>query len=292
MVSNCNVMVNFDRELEFTNALETDYLKLLYYDLPPMSSDYRSYENNRLCTILDGYKHLTVNDATKFTYTNRQFIMLPPHSTVHMDIDVPTKALVIELNEDLLKKVIEKVSIDLNADFDSLKKDRFFLSDINSDLRGCLNKVTDISTAPKKKDKEFLLDLCAQELAYNLVQIKGIQQVINFDDNNPIHKALLYIQDNITQQISISHLAYYLNMSETNFCNSFKKIMGITPKEYITNLKMLEAKDLLRSRNVTDVAYDLGYENISHFISLFKNKYGITPKQYKGIGQASVTYKF
>ncbi len=292
MLANCNIMTKFDRNLELADRLETDYLKLLYYDLPPLSSDYKSYENNRLCTILEGQKHISVNNDKKITYNPRQFILLPPNSTVHMDIDVPTKALVLELNDELLKKVAEKISIDLGADYDKLKKDRFFLGDINNDLRNCLNRVTNILTAQDKNNKEFLLDLYAQELAYNLVQIKGIQQVINLEHNNPIHKALVYIQENIRHPISISQLAYYLNMSETNFCNSFKKVLGITPKEYITNLKMVLAKDMLKNQNVTEVAYDLGYENISHFISLFKNKYGITPKQFKCIGHTPVVYKY
>ena len=292
MLTSCNMMARFDRNLELADRLETDYLKLLYYDLPPMSSDYKSYENNRLCTILEGRKHISVNNEKQFTYTPREFILLPPHSTIHMDIDIPTKALVLELNDDLLKKISEKISIDIGADYDKLKKDKFFLGEINGDLRNCLNRVTDISTANNHKNKEFLLDLCAQELAYNLVQMKGIEQVIKLEHDNPIHKALTYIQSNITQPISISQLAYYLNMSETNFCNSFKKVLGVTPKEYITNLKMVLAKDMLKNQNVTEVAYDLGYENISHFISLFKAKYGITPKQYQSIGQASVVYKY
>ena len=142
------------------------------------------------------------------------------------------------------------------------------------------------------KNKKFLLDLYAQELVYHLINIKGVQQVINLEHDNPIYKAIKYIQENIMQPFSISHLASDLNMSETNFCNSFKKIMGITPKEYITNMKLTKAKDMLKSRNVTEVAFDLGYENISHFIALFKSKYGITPKQYKSIGNVPVVYKF
>jgi AraC-like DNA-binding protein len=73
-----------------------------------------------------------------------------------------------------------------------------------------------------------------------------------------------------------------------------KKVLllyGITPKEYITNQKLAQAKEMLKNQNVTEVAYDLGYENISHFIALFKAKYGITPKQYKSIGNVPVVYK-
>jgi AraC-like DNA-binding protein len=70
-------------------------------------------------------------------------------------------------------------------------------------------------------------------------------------------------------------------MSESNFCQYFKKITGVTPKEYLTDLKLSKAKDMIKHTSITDAAFDLGYENISYFISLFKNKYGMTPKQYK-----------
>lgn len=283
------MLTNFNRDLELVNGLETDYLKLLYYDLSPISCDYKSYEYSRLCTIIEGCKHVTVDKKTKLTYKPGQFILLPPHSNIHMDIDVPTKALVFELNGSLLKKVTEKVSVDIDANYDTLNENRFFLGDTRGELGRCLNQLSEISIKPDK-NKKFLLDLYAQELMYYLIQIKGVQQIINLEHDNPIHKSIKYIQDNFRQPISVSQLAYDVNMSETNFCNSFKKVMGITPKEYITNLKLTQAKYMLKNQNVTEVAFDLGYDNISHFIALFKNKYGITPKQFKSIGKVPVIY--
>ncbi|HEX2938120.1 MAG TPA: AraC family transcriptional regulator [Ruminiclostridium sp.] len=284
------MLTDFNRNLELLDSLESDYLKLLYYDLSPMNCDYKSYEYSRLCTIIEGYKNVSVNNGTGFTYKPGQFILMPPHSKIHMEIETPTKALVFELNENLLKAVTEKISVDMDADYDSLKENRVFLGNVNGELGNCLNRLTNVSKIIDK-NKEFLLDLYAQELVYNLVQIKGVQQIINLEHDNPIYKALKYIKENIKQPISISELAYSLNMSDTNFCNSFKKVMGITPKEYITNLKLTHAKELLKDQNVTEVAFDLGYENISHFIELFKKKYGITPKQFKSIGKTPVAYK-
>ena len=285
------MLTNFNRGLEMVDGLETDYLKLLYYDLSPISCEYKTYENSRLCTILEGYKHVSVNNDVEFTYRPGQFILLPPHSSIHMDIDTHTKALVFELNDELMKNVTEKISVDMDADSGELKEERFFLGSIDNNLGGCINKLNTVSTKPDKNQK-FLIDLYAQEMIYNLVQIKGIQQILNLERDNPVYKAIKYIQENIKQPISINQLAYELNMSDTNFCNSFKKIIGITPKEYITNLKLTHAKEMLKNQNVTEVAYDLGYENISHFIALFKIKYGITPKQYQSIGKAPVVYKY
>ena len=47
-----------------------------------------------------------------------------------------------------------------------------------------------------------------------------------------------------------------------------------------TNLKLHKAKEMLKYQSVTEVAFSLGYENISHFINIFKRNFGITPKQY------------
>lgn len=284
------MLTNFRSDVEYVDSLETDYTKLLYYDFFPMKFDYKSFEYTRFGTLLSGYIHVSLNKDLHFTYKPGEFILLPPLSLVHMDIEIPTKALFLELKDNLLKQVTEKISIGINADNDFLKEDRFFHGKINDELGKCLNKLTNVSVE-QEKNKEFLIDLYVQELVYHLVQIKGVQQIINIKHDNPIYKSIQYIQDNIRKPISISQLAYDLKMSEANFCNSFKKIVGITPKEYITNLKLSQAKNLLKNQNVTEVAYDLGYENISHFISLFKNKYGITPKQYQSIGNIPVIYK-
>jgi AraC-like DNA-binding protein len=70
-------------------------------------------------------------------------------------------------------------------------------------------------------------------------------------------------------------------MSESNFTNQFKKIIVIKPTEYIKNKKLELAIKLHETESVTDVAFNLGYSNISYFIKLFKSKYNVTPKQYK-----------
>jgi len=53
--------------------------------------------------------------------------------------------------------------------------------------------------------------------------------------------------------------------------------------EYINQQRVKRAQKLLRQqkKSVTDVTYDLGYSSISHFIKLFKDHTGLTPKQYQ-----------
>ncbi len=272
---------NFNRELELSDRMETNYLRILYYDFPQKFSDsYKSYEYTRLCTILEGEKQILANQSDSFHYDTHQFLLIPPNSNIHMTIDKPTKALVFELNDSLIKQVSENVSINYDIDYDLLVKNQILCSQENVEFKDILNKINALLIT-KDKDIKYILDLYAQELVYNLLKIKGVHQLVNSEPDNPVNKAIKYMNDECMTAISIKQISQEMNMSEANFCQYFKKITGISPKEYLTNIKMEKAKKIIMHESVTDTAFDLGYENISHFISVFKEKYGVTPKQYK-----------
>jgi AraC-like DNA-binding protein len=276
---------DFNRQLELPDRLETDYLRVLYYDFPQKYSDsYKSYEYTRLCTILEGEKHISVDKEDTFKYDSDKFLLLPPNSNVHMTMDKPTKALVFELNDALVKKVSENVSENYDVDYNLLIKDQLLCSQKNSEFKDVLNKINKLLTT-KNKGTEFILDLYAQEMVYNLIQVKGARQIMSFEPDNPVNKAIQYMKDNYMMPISIKRISNDLGMSEANFCQYFKKITGVSPKKYLTNIKMEKAKNIIAHESVTEAAFDVGYENISHFISLFKEKYGVTPKQYKNMAE-------
>lgn len=72
------VMNNFDRHIELSDGLETDYVRLLYYEFDHYYKDfYKSYEYYRLCTILNGSKHIEVNNKENFIYNKDEYVVLP-----------------------------------------------------------------------------------------------------------------------------------------------------------------------------------------------------------------------
>jgi len=272
---------DFSRELELSDRLETNYLRILYYDFSQNYSDsYHSYEYTRLCTILSGEKHISVNQTDKFKYDNNKFLLLPPKSNVFMTINEPTRALVFELSDDLIKCVSENVSLEYNIDYDTLVQDRLLCAKESLELKDVFGKIHKLIGANDKNIK-YILDLYAQELVFNLVQIKGVHQLLTSEPDNPINRAINIMKEEYMLPLSIAQISSDLNLSEAYFCQYFKKVTGITPKEFLTNIKMEKAKEMILHSSVTDTAFDLGYENVSHFIALFKNKYGVTPKQFK-----------
>ena len=80
--------------------------------------------------------------------------------------------------------------------------------------------------------------------------------------------------DKVSQQIYIS--PYYLS-------HLFKEELGITFLEYLTRIRMEEAKKLLMDRSMTilDISAQVGYDDPSYFSKVFKKNMGVSPNQYR-----------
>jgi AraC-like DNA-binding protein len=236
--------------------------------------------------ILEGEKHIVINQDYELLCDRDSFIMIPPYADIDYQAKASTKALILDLNRELLQNVRNK--IDRSGTIGEwMYGSPLYLYRWNADLRKSVQKILDTSLQ-SEKDKEIFADLYAQELVYNLLQLENINLMLNLEESNFANLAVKYMRDNCCRPISIKTAASHFNMSEASFSQQFKKATGTNPKDYLTSLKLSPANEMLGSLNVTEVALSLGYENISHFISLFKKKYGLTPKQYQLMNQQSV----
>lgn len=95
--------------------------------------------------------------------------------------------------------------------------------------------------------------------------------------------AVAYIEQNYTNQISVAKLAELSNYSERQFIRLFKKAFSCIPMEYITNLRMQKARELLRMSglSITEVALRCGYNDSNYFSRIFRKYNSISPKEYR-----------
>ena len=85
--------------------------------------------------------------------------------------------------------------------------------------------------------------------------------------------------------LTVTDLAALSGRSVTSFNRDFKKTYSTTPKRWLLDQRLEYANTLLEQtdQTVTDIALQIGYENVSHFIKAFKDKYGATPKQFMNV---------
>jgi len=271
------MLYSFDKVAESYDTVESDYLKVLYYDLEKGFTDtYRSYGDYRLCTMLTGTKEVSINSDKAFNYTSKEYVLLPPYSSVQMHMKSHTKAVVYEIDERLIEKIADRTEININ------KENVIYKNNYSNGLHNPLMKLRS-SMCEQPIDQRFFMDLHAQELAYELLNAHQNNQkkAGSLSCYNPVDIAREIIKKDGNEKITIGEIADVLGMSQSNLIYYFKKEMAITPKQYQNKVKVERGKMLLTSLNVTEAAMTLGFDNISHFIRLFKSYYGMTPKQYK-----------
>ena len=125
-------------------------------------------------------------------------------------------------------------------------------------------------------------------LFYNLLYLTNKQTHINslYTQNMDlsVKKAVDYIHKNFRhKEINVTELAEMSTISEDYFRKIFKRIFSISPKQYIINLRLEYAAQLLQSQlySVLEVSEKAGFNDVKYFGRIFKNRYGITPAKYR-----------
>lgn len=119
------------------------------------------------------------------------------------------------------------------------------------------------------------------------------ENLVNSSKSRRITKACKYIEENISQKISLSDVAMLVNMSDSAFSHFFKKKTGISFITYVNNLRVAKACDLLASTSLSasEICYDCGFNNKSNFIRIFTKRKNMTPIEYRNhISQILIKY--
>nr|WP_295926819.1 helix-turn-helix domain-containing protein [uncultured Dyadobacter sp.] len=102
-------------------------------------------------------------------------------------------------------------------------------------------------------------------------------------NDEEIHRAQSYIESEFKADISVDQIATEVNMSKRNFIRRFKSATTLNPIEYIQRIKVEAAKKSLEAgeSNIASVTYDVGYNDLKTFRTIFKRITGLTPVEYR-----------
>ncbi len=92
-----------------------------------------------------------------------------------------------------------------------------------------------------------------------------------------------YIEDNLTKDLTLAQIAGVAHMSPHYFSRAFRKSTGIPPHRYVIDRRIEKAKRLLSNNHLplVEVGLSAGFQNQSHFTTLFHKRTGVTPKVYR-----------
>ena len=101
--------------------------------------------------------------------------------------------------------------------------------------------------------------------------------------NHHIQRAIEYMNQHFSEDISLDQIADYIYLSKCYFHRLFTQTVNCTPHTYLNTIRLQHAKELLRNTQlpVQEIASNVGFGNYSYFIQLFKQREGITPSAFR-----------
>ncbi len=153
------------------------------------------------------------------------------------------------------------------------------------DIKACLDEADRICTTFPKGYQLAILS-CLYKLFYILYSNATVnnEKTKNIKSIEHIKNITKYVENNYFDQITIADMAQLCDYSESHFMKFFKQNMGISFIDYINNYRLNMAANLIKSSDsdILSIACECGFNNLSYFNRLFKQKYKMTPRELRG----------
>lgn len=130
--------------------------------------------------------------------------------------------------------------------------------------------------------QQLLSGIVMHMLGHIIYKSKSAKEESNHTDDI-INEARQLMRERLHHTLRGQDIALALGVGYSWFRQSFKRVTGIAPAQYITRLLISRAKEMLvtESRSISDTAYALGFESVGQFSTLFRKMEGVTPRLFR-----------
>ena len=123
-----------------------------------------------------------------------------------------------------------------------------------------------------------------KEMIKNFWNVDENTEQTNTAYSDKVYQCILYIKLNYFRDISLEEVAEHVNLNPSYLCSIFKKEVGMSFLQYLHDIRLKKACDLLKNNpdlTVETVSEHVGYRTPSHFFKVFREHYGMSPNQWR-----------
>ncbi|OCA78277.1 hypothetical protein BBH99_08965 [Chryseobacterium contaminans] len=254
------------------------------------------FEKPVITLMLSGNKIIRSEEET-FEFNERSVFIPPCNKELSIDIHPvflePTKCLVLNIEQEYIDSVFHEVIENWHPDWDKtgfMMKENAVKKFVSSDeslwrsLTHLYNRRVDESIYGTS---DFLLSLSLKELIYELMKTNA-KHILFYSDkteNTPteLQEVIYFIKQNYREPITIKKLSSLAGMSEANLFKKFKHSYHCTPVEYIIQLRIEHAKQLLINNpeiGIKNICFESGFNTLEYFYRKFTQITGKSPKKF------------
>jgi AraC-like DNA-binding protein len=243
------------------------------------------------CAMLSGKKIMHV-DSSQYhnAFLPHESFVIAPKQKVLIDfpqasLNTPTTCLAIEISKDKISAVSEALNMQQRIASDALFE---YTPDLvhtkhNAQTQQLLERMVHLFSE-QGAERHYLIDLSLNELITRLLQQQSRDLLLASSQTlqlkGKISNAIEYIESHLAEELDINELCKIACMSRSKFYQQFRLAFGTTPALFQRQLRLQKARSqLLKGKAIGSVCFDLGFNSASHFSRLFKQAFGIAPRE-------------
>jgi AraC-like DNA-binding protein len=232
-----------------------------------------------VCVVLRGRKATTFGERTFDVGAGHCLLVSHDLPVVSRIVEAPYLALLLDVNVDTLRSLYDDLgptSLD-NTDARALE-----VHDVPPPLLDAVARY--VAVAESSADARVLGPMLVKEIHYRLLTAPFggmLRSLLRYDSSaTAVASAIAQIRRRFREPLVVADLAREVGMSVSTFHRQFKAVTASSPLQYQKDLRLLEARRLLRTGavSVSTAAYDVGYESPNQFSREYARKFGRPPK--------------
>ncbi|MGE5810234.1 MAG: helix-turn-helix domain-containing protein [Ignavibacteria bacterium] len=249
-------------------------------------------QNNYFDFILDGKMIWKTPRKEYYIKAGDAFFVKKGGYITHHFYDEQFCDIIIFVPDDFIKNVVDKYKIKLSSEKKSRKSDTIIPLNFDETLKTYLQSL--IPYFDHENPPHYLLKLKFEELLINILSgsnnslVKDYCREVCLSNKIPIKEIM---EANFTSGLTINEFACLCARSPSTFKRDFNAAFNTSPGKWLIEKKIEYGKFLLETtgKSIEDITFDAGFKNRSHFIKVFKDKYGTTPLKFKKTKSLSET---
>lgn len=163
-----------------------------------------------------------------------------------------------------------KAGIAFHGDTKKIIGERIEAMEIQSPIDRLLTMISILNTLERSKE-------------YTILNADGFSIEMQVQDNDRISSVFNYVKDHFQEPIALEEVANLVSMTNPSFCRYFKKITNMTFTSFVNDYRLVHASKLLAEKpiSISEICYESGFNNFSHFNKSFKAYTGRSASQYR-----------
>jgi AraC-like DNA-binding protein len=265
----------------------------IYRFTSPAGPTWEEIQSLSLCIVAQGRKAVTVDGET-YLYDPFHYLVLGSHlhfqaEILEASVGLPFLSLVLQIDPALVRQVSSdmlerRTTVFRSREAEAQPVKPACVSALDQELLGVVLRF--LRADKTGTDRRVLAPLYLQEMVYRVLQREQYARLLALaaaeSASNPVSAVLEHVRTHLSEPLTVADMADLVNLSPSAFAHLFRDVTGRSPYQFLKEMRLDRARELLVDGNFTvaRISKEVGYASVSHFISEFRGRFGVTPRSY------------